>query len=114
LPGTAAPSWNVAPLLATATSAASILVTPPAAVARAVSAAVELTQNLSAPMTVAGWSTASAAVTQVGAVRIQWQETLLRQAPLACPNNMVAFSFEGHERPLMREADFAGAPNPLK
>ena len=60
-------------------------------------------------MTLAGWSTAAAAVTHVEAVRIQFQGTIGRQAPLACSPDALAFSVDAREHFLMRQADL-GAP----
>ena len=89
-------------MLAAATSAAAVVVAPPAAVARLAVAGLELARALSEPMSLAGWSTAHAAVSQADTMRIRFRETMARQGPLACAPDTVAFSFEGRERALMR------------
>ena len=102
------PSRHSGPLLAMAASTATAMVAPSTAVAQLAIAGLRLAQALSAPVTLAGWSTAAAAVTHVSTVRVQFQETLARQAALACPPDALAFSDAGRERVLMRQADLAG------
>lgn len=106
----APPSPYSAPLLAVAASAATVLVTPPRSLAKAATTGVAPAQALSAPVTLAGWSTAAAAITHAGSVRIRSHGTIARQARLECPPFTIANAVEGRQSAIMRQADLAGAP----
>jgi len=102
----AAPRYST-PLLALMDSAATAVVAP-SSVGQVVLAGVDLVRVLSAPVTIAGWSTAFAAASHVDTIRIQFRAAVGRPAPLACTSDVMAFSIEGHERLLMRQAELAG------